>query len=86
MYHFILSIIHPHPMKHMHKITMHVSCTKWSTQNFSSPTDHAPSGTLQTRENFKGCLRNVIIGGERRDWTDMAALHNILLSSCPLPG
>ncbi|KAL1124511.1 hypothetical protein AAG570_001137 [Ranatra chinensis] len=42
------------------------------------------SGTLQSRENFKGCLRNVIINGERRDWTDMAALQNILLSSCPL--
>ncbi|KAG8303480.1 Laminin subunit alpha-2 [Homalodisca vitripennis] len=47
--------------------------------------DHAPSGTLQSRENFKGCIRNVKISGEHRDWTTMAALHNILLSSCPLP-
>ncbi|KAK9510148.1 hypothetical protein O3M35_004992 [Rhynocoris fuscipes] len=46
--------------------------------------EHAPSGTLESRENFKGCIRNVIINGERRDWTQMAALHNILLSSCPL--
>ncbi|VVC37186.1 Hypothetical protein CINCED_3A012310 [Cinara cedri] len=46
--------------------------------------DTASSGTLGTRENFKGCIRNLIIGGERTDWTDMAGLHNILLGSCPL--
>ncbi|KAJ9574288.1 hypothetical protein L9F63_026066, partial [Diploptera punctata] len=44
----------------------------------------APSGTLGTRDNFKGCIRNVVIGGERKDWTDMASLNNILLSSCPI--
>ncbi|PSN29691.1 hypothetical protein C0J52_27895, partial [Blattella germanica] len=43
----------------------------------------APSGTLGTRDNFKGCIRNVVIGGELKDWTDMASLNNILLSSCP---
>ncbi|XP_025195973.1 laminin subunit alpha-1 [Melanaphis sacchari] len=46
--------------------------------------DAASSGTLGTRENFKGCIRNLVIGGERTDWTNMAGLHNILLGSCPL--
>ncbi|XP_050425592.1 laminin subunit alpha-1 isoform X2 [Adelges cooleyi] len=46
--------------------------------------DTASSGTLGTRDNFKGCIRNLIIGSERTDWADMASLHNILLSSCPL--
>ncbi|XP_015607311.1 laminin subunit alpha-1 [Cephus cinctus] len=44
----------------------------------------APKGTLITRDHFNGCIRNVMIGGERRDWTDMAELHNIHLSSCPI--
>ncbi|XP_049762590.1 laminin subunit alpha-1 [Schistocerca cancellata] len=43
------------------------------------------SGTiLETRDSFKGCIRNVKIGNIRRDWTDMASLHNILLNSCPI--
>ncbi|XP_063216579.1 laminin subunit alpha-1 [Bacillus rossius redtenbacheri] len=46
--------------------------------------ENAPSGTLETRDNFKGCIRNVVIGAARKDWTDMAGLHNILLSSCPI--
>ncbi|XP_076751939.1 wing blister [Xylocopa sonorina] len=44
----------------------------------------APKGTLRTRDYFNGCIRNVMIGGERRDWTDMDELHNIHLSSCPV--
>ena len=44
----------------------------------------APKGTLLTRDHFNGCIRNVMIGGERRDWTDMDELHNIHLSSCPV--
>ncbi|KDR22194.1 Laminin subunit alpha-1, partial [Zootermopsis nevadensis] len=44
----------------------------------------APSGTLGTRDNFKGCIRNVVIGKKPKDWTDMASLNNILLSSCPV--
>ncbi|XP_074102845.1 wing blister [Cotesia typhae] len=44
----------------------------------------APKGTLMSRDHFNGCIRNVMIGGERRDWTDMAELHNIHLSSCPI--
>ncbi|KMQ97151.1 laminin subunit alpha-1 [Lasius niger] len=44
----------------------------------------AQKGSLITRDHFNGCIRNVMIGGERRDWTDMAELHNIHLSSCPV--
>lgn len=44
----------------------------------------APSGTLGTRDNFKGCIRNIIIGKKLKDWTDMASLSNVLLSSCPV--
>jgi len=44
----------------------------------------APSGTLGTRDNFKGCIRNIIIGKKPKDWTDMASLSNVLLSSCPV--
>ncbi|XP_046413773.1 laminin subunit alpha-1-like [Neodiprion fabricii] len=46
--------------------------------------ESAPKGMLVTRENFSGCIRNVMIDGERRDWTDMVELHNIHLSSCPI--
>ncbi|XP_066906769.1 laminin subunit alpha-1 [Halyomorpha halys] len=48
--------------------------------------ENASSGTLETREDFKGCMRNIIINGERKDWINMALLHHILLSSCPLVG
>ncbi|KAF7990369.1 hypothetical protein HCN44_000174 [Aphidius gifuensis] len=41
--------------------------------------------TSTTRDHFNGCIKNVIIDNERRDWTDMAELHNIHLSSCPIP-
>nr|XP_012216711.1 PREDICTED: laminin subunit alpha-1-like [Linepithema humile] len=44
----------------------------------------AQKGSLITRDHFNGCIRNVMIAGERRDWTDMAELHNIHLSSCPV--
>ncbi|KAK3921962.1 Laminin subunit alpha-1 [Frankliniella fusca] len=44
----------------------------------------AHSETLGVKDNFKGCIRKVMIGGERRDWTIMADLHNIELGSCPL--
>ncbi|XP_053605991.1 laminin subunit alpha-2 [Plodia interpunctella] len=36
------------------------------------------------RENFKGCLRDVAVGGAARDWTEMEATHNVLLDSCPV--
>jgi laminin, alpha 1/2 len=42
----------------------------------------APTGTLLLRENFKGCIRNVVVRNELRDWTDMDSLHNVLLSEC----
>lgn len=44
--------------------------------------DTAPSGTLLSRENFKGCIRNVVIRNELKDWTDMDELQNVLLSEC----
>ncbi|XP_059617833.1 laminin subunit alpha lam-3 [Phlebotomus argentipes] len=44
--------------------------------------ENASSGTLLSRENFKGCIRNVMIRGEIRDWTDMDGLTNVLLSEC----
>lgn len=44
----------------------------------------AISETLGVKDNFKGCIRKVMVGGERRDWTVMADLHNIGLGSCPV--
>ncbi|XP_055381870.1 laminin subunit alpha-1 [Condylostylus longicornis] len=44
--------------------------------------DHAPSGTLLSRGSFKGCIRNIAIRNERKDWIDMDSLHNIQLSEC----
>ncbi|KAG0726288.1 Laminin subunit alpha-2 [Chionoecetes opilio] len=46
--------------------------------------DTARQGTLNTRENFKGCIRNIVLNSERRDWTDMYKLQNVLLSACPV--
>ncbi|XP_063877309.1 laminin subunit alpha-1-like isoform X1 [Scylla paramamosain] len=46
--------------------------------------DMALQGTLTTRENFKGCIRNIVLNSERRDWTDMFKLQNVLLSACPV--
>lgn len=48
--------------------------------------DIAPSGCLLSRDNFKGCIRNVSIRNERRDWIDMDDLHNVLLSECLVSG
>ena len=46
--------------------------------------DSAPQGSLTGRENFKGCIRNIVINSERRDWTDMYRLHNLFLNACPV--
>uniref|UniRef100_A0A8D8X2U9 Laminin subunit alpha-1 n=1 Tax=Cacopsylla melanoneura TaxID=428564 RepID=A0A8D8X2U9_9HEMI len=46
--------------------------------------DGAAIGALETRENFKGCIRNIVIGGEKSEWSMMTYLHNILLTSCPV--
>ncbi|XP_063375814.1 laminin subunit alpha-2-like [Cydia fagiglandana] len=35
-------------------------------------------------QNFKGCIDDVSIGGQKRKWKDMEALHNVLLDSCPV--
>lgn len=47
--------------------------------------DGVVGGTLISKENFKGCIRNVAVRAHRKDWTDMDSLHNVLLSSCPVP-
>lgn len=49
---------------------------------FLSELEH--QGTLRVRDNFKGCIRNVVIRGEIKDWTDMARLNNVLLNACPI--
>ncbi|XP_073967675.1 laminin subunit alpha-1-like [Choristoneura fumiferana] len=36
------------------------------------------------RENFKGCISDVTVGGQKRKWQDMETLHNVLLDSCPV--
>lgn len=45
--------------------------------------EQASQGTLLSRENFKGCINNVVIRGDIKDWTDYDYLHNILLNECP---
>ncbi|KAL5281190.1 LAMA2 family protein [Megaselia abdita] len=44
--------------------------------------DSATTGILLGKDNFKGCIKNVIIKNERTDWVDMEELHNVLLSEC----
>ncbi|XP_064107459.1 laminin subunit alpha lam-3-like isoform X1 [Macrobrachium nipponense] len=46
--------------------------------------DTALQGTLSSRENFKGCIRNIVLNSERRDWTDMYRMQNVLLNACPV--
>ncbi|XP_068083310.1 laminin subunit alpha-1 [Anabrus simplex] len=46
--------------------------------------DNATGGTLGTRDNFRGCIRNLVIGRRQKDWTDMAVLENVHLNSCPI--
>ncbi|XP_066263051.1 laminin subunit alpha lam-3 isoform X1 [Euwallacea similis] len=45
--------------------------------------DNAAVGTLKTRENFKGCLRNLKIERELKDWAEMEELNGVLVNSCP---
>lgn len=47
--------------------------------------DDAPNGVLHSRENFKGCIRNLVIGERARDWIDMHKLVRIQLNSCEIP-
>ncbi|CAG4991446.1 unnamed protein product [Colias eurytheme] len=37
----------------------------------------------ESRENFKGCIREVSVGGVKKDWPEMESLHHVLLDSCP---
>ncbi|XP_056646625.1 laminin subunit alpha-2 [Diorhabda sublineata] len=46
--------------------------------------DNAPTGTLKTFTNFKGCIRKLKIENQPMDWTDMKELNNVLLNSCPV--
>lgn len=65
---------------------MKKSCKPIKTLTLLLPTlphtDSASSGSLLSQENFKGCIRNVAIKNEIRDWTDMDGLYNVLLSEC----
>ncbi|XP_039764528.1 laminin subunit alpha-1 [Pararge aegeria] len=42
------------------------------------------SELAEGRESFKGCIRDVIVGGSARDWKHARAIHNVLLDSCPV--
>ncbi|ODM90707.1 Laminin subunit alpha-1 [Orchesella cincta] len=33
---------------------------------------------------FHGCIRNIVLNRQIRDWTDMAVVHNVFLNACPL--
>nr|XP_049708408.1 laminin subunit alpha-1 [Helicoverpa armigera] len=47
-----------------------------------------PEGVMETTDggkNFNGCIRDVVIGGQKKDWKEMESLHNVLLDSCPIP-
>lgn len=57
-------------------------CTNLPTTIFAD-SELEPQGALRVRDNFKGCIRNVVIRGEIKDWTDMARLNNVLLNACP---
>ncbi|CAG9768433.1 unnamed protein product [Ceutorhynchus assimilis] len=46
--------------------------------------DNAAVGTLKTRENFKGCIRNLKIENDPKDWSEMDELNSVLLNSCPV--
>ncbi|KAL1491007.1 hypothetical protein ABEB36_011669 [Hypothenemus hampei] len=46
--------------------------------------DNAAVGTLKTRENFKGCIRNLRIDNELKNWSEMEELNGVLLNSCPI--
>uniref|UniRef100_A0A6P7G0Y5 Laminin subunit alpha-1-like isoform X1 n=2 Tax=Diabrotica virgifera virgifera TaxID=50390 RepID=A0A6P7G0Y5_DIAVI len=46
--------------------------------------DNAPTGTLKSLTNFKGCIRKLKIENQLMDWSDMKELNNVLLNSCPI--
>lgn len=59
-------------------------CSFWVHQLCTSFSDDATKGSLGTRDNFNGCIRNIALERPIKDWTDMDSLHNVLLDSCPL--
>lgn len=69
----------------VNKLKQHDVLSKLNTKSplyIGGIPETAASGTLLSRENFKGCIRNVVIMNELRDWTDMDDLQNVLLSEC----
>lgn len=41
-------------------------------------------GTLESKDGFKGCIRNVMIGGQAIDWLQFSELRRVFTSSCPV--
>ena len=45
----------------------------------------APSGVLLGRQPFAGCLRNVEVNEQRKDWLTDVTLFGVVPNSCPAP-
>ncbi|XP_023215489.1 laminin subunit alpha-1-like [Centruroides sculpturatus] len=46
--------------------------------------DEEPLGILSSRDNFKGCIKNIAINHKLKDWINMHRLENVLPNSCPV--
>lgn len=57
---------------------------RWEPKMCDFFLDNAAVGTLKTRENFKGCIKNLRIEHDLKDWSDMEELNSVLLNSCPV--
>lgn len=44
--------------------------------------DSITNHLIKSQDNFKGCIKNIVIGNDIKDWTDMDELHSVLLSEC----
>ncbi len=51
---------------------------------YLSKTENGPHGMIENKGNFKGCMRNVVIGERKMEWTDFFLLYDVMVSSCPL--
>ncbi|KAJ8920580.1 hypothetical protein NQ315_004719 [Exocentrus adspersus] len=45
--------------------------------------DEAPTGSLKSKINFKGCIKNLKIENTLVDWSNIDELNNVVLNSCP---
>lgn len=45
----------------------------------------APSGSLLGRDSFAGCLRNVEVNEQRKDWLSDVTLYGVVPNACPAP-